>query len=271
MDPIEKKPLYHFHPGEDILSVGTFGCNLSCSFCQNYHLWAGNPRTDNAPPEKIIEIAKHERSFAIAYTYNEPYMSYEYVLDTARLAREAGLKNVMVTNGHYNSEPFEKLLPLIDAMNIDLKSIRPEFYQKLCKGKLEPVKKTIERAHKDCLVEITNLIVTGENDSDNDFCQLVDYIASIDKEIPLHFSAYRPMYKMKNPSTSIERLKKAFEIASAKLSFVYLGNVSMDKGSDSICPYCGSMLVKRRGYSTKVMALQNNKCKECKQEINFVS
>jgi pyruvate formate lyase activating enzyme len=271
MDPIEKKPLYHFHPGEEILSVGTFGCNLSCSFCQNYHLWAGDPRTDYADPSQIIAIAKRERSFAIAYTYNEPYMSYEYVMDTAVLAKEAGLKNVMVTNGHYNEEPFEKLLPFIDAMNIDLKSMDPDFYKKLCKGKLDPVKKTIERAHNDCLIEITNLIITGENDLDKDFEEIADYIASIDKNIPLHFSAYRPMYKMKNPSTPIERLESAFKIASEKLNYVYLGNVAMDKGADSACPHCGAILVKRLGYSARIMSLEDKSCNECGKALNFVS
>ncbi len=269
MDPIEKKPLYHFYPGRSILSIGTRGCNLSCSFCQNYHLWDGEVRTEPLPPEEAVEAAKRNGSFGIAYTYNEPYMSYEYVIECARLAREAGVKNVLVTNGYYNEEPFEELLPYVDAMNIDIKSIRDDFYKKLCKGKAAPVMKTIERANEECSVEVTNLIITDENDSDEDLGALVDWVASVDPAIPIHFSAYRPMYKMENPATSIERLLRAYELAREKLRYVYLGNVVLDVGQHSYCPHCGEMLVERNGYRTRIKNLEGESCKACGEAVNF--
>jgi len=206
LDPIEKKPLYHFYPGSQILSIGTVGCNFQCKFCQNYHLVEATVPTEEVEIEELISSAKRHRSVGIAYTYNEPFISFEFVLDCAVRAREAGLKNVLVTNGYYNPEPFEELLPYIDAMNIDLKSLQDDFYRRLCGGRLEPVLKTIERAHQDCLVELTNLLVTDENDSDEDIQKLVDWIASLDPEIPLHFSRYHPMYKFTNPPTPIERV-----------------------------------------------------------------
>jgi len=271
LDPIEKKPLYHFHPGRMILSVGTIGCNLSCRFCQNYHLVQGQVPTDPATPEEIVQAAIKQRSFGISYTYNEPFISFEFVLDTAKLAKEKGLSNVLVTNGYYNPEPFEELLPFIDAMNIDLKSIRDGFYKKLCKARVEPVKVTIARAVKDCLVEVTNLLVTGENDSDEDLRDLVDWLAGVGPEIPLHFSAYRPMFKLNNPSTPLERLNRAYEIASQKMKWVYLGNVMMELGQDSNCPHCRARLVRRRGYSTKLENLRGSECGKCGGAVNFVA
>ena len=159
-DPIEKKPLYHYHPGEYILSLGTKGCNLACLFCQNWSI-SQNPDALLEPIscEQIIKQAKRDKSFGIAYTYNEPFIWYEFVLDTAILAKSQGLENVLVTNGYINPEPLDKILPYIDAMNIDLKSIDNEFYQKFCKGQLEPVLATIKSAHQACHIELTNLII----------------------------------------------------------------------------------------------------------------
>jgi len=218
-----------------------------------------------------VQAAIKQRSFGISYTYNEPFISFEFVLDTAKLAKEKGLSNVLVTNGYYNPEPFEELLPFIDAMNIDLKSIRDGFYKKLCKARVEPVKVTIARAVKDCLVEVTNLLVTGENDSDEDLRDLVDWLAGVGPEIPLHFSAYRPMFKLNNPSTPLERLNRAYEIASQKMKWVYLGNVMMELGQDSNCPHCRARLVRRRGYSTKLENLRGSECGKCGGAVNFVA
>lgn len=272
MDPIEKKPLYHFYPGRMILSVGTVGCNLGCDFCQNYHLVRAEVPTDKAEPKDIVNAARKKNSFAIAYTYNEPFISFEFVLDCCKMAREAGLKNVLVTNGFYNPKPFEELLPYVDAMNIDLKANKDDFYKNLCQGRLGPVKKTIERAIKSpCLVEITTLLITGENDSDQELTELIDYVASLGKDIPLHFSAYRPMYKRDNPPTPRERLDKAYEIATGKLNWVYIGNVIMDKGRDSICPHCGAVLVSRSGYATRVENLEGQTCKKCGNNVRFVN
>jgi len=271
MDPIEKKPLYHFYPGSQILSVGTVGCNFSCDFCQNYQLVEASVPVEEVTPEVLVSAAKKHDSIGIAYTYNEPFISFEFVLDCAMLARKAGLKNVLVTNGFYNPEPLAELLPYIDAMNIDLKSIRPAYYKKYCHARLEPVLASIETAQKSCLVELTNLVVTGLNDTDQDLSDLIDWVARLNPEIPLHFSSYRPMYKMSNPPTPIERLRRAYELAQEKLKWVYVGNVYMDVGEDSICPHCGALLVKRRGYVVRVNDLEGSHCGKCKTRLNFVN
>lgn len=271
MDPIEKKPLYHFYPGSEIFSIGTIGCSFSCDFCQNYHLIEGRVPVEEVDPEQLVQSAKRHRSIGIAYTYNEPFISFEFVLDCAKLAREAGLKNVLVTNGYYNLEPFAELLPYIDAMNIDLKSIRPEFYKKYCHGRLEPVLETIKMAQKSCLVELTNLLVTGLNDSDEELQDLIEWVAELNPELPLHFSRYHPMYKMTNPPTPVSRLERAYQLAQGKLKWVYLGNIWSELGSDSICYNCGALLVKRQGYSVQVINLQGSSCARCGFRHNFVS
>jgi pyruvate formate lyase activating enzyme len=227
LDPIEKKPLYQFHPGEFILSVGTKGCNLSCLFCQNWHI----SKDLTAPLQEItseflIKRAKQLGSFGIAYTYNEPFIWYEFVLDTAELAKKQGLSNVLVTNGYVNSEPLEKILPLIDAMNIDIKSIEDKFYRDTCAGTLEPVLEMIKKSNDHCHIELTNLVIPTLNDSEENFKKLVDWIyENLGDSIPLHFSRYFPCYKMDLPATPIATLRKAEQIAKEKLKFVYLGNV----------------------------------------------
>lgn len=226
LDPIEKKPLYHYHPGEYILSLGTKGCNFKCPYCQNWSI-SQDPgaRTEKITPAWVVAKAKECKSFGIAYTYNEPFIWYEFVLDTAKLAKKNDLENVLVTNGYVNPAPLDEMLPYIGAMNIDLKSADPEFYVKYCKATLEPVLNTIKRSAKACHVELTNLIVTGLNDSDSDFNRLTDWIHSnVGPDVPLHLSRYFPCYKMDAPATSRDRLESAFSIAKKKLKNVYLGN-----------------------------------------------
>ncbi len=227
LDPIEKKPLYHFHPGEYIISIGTRGCNLSCSFCQNSSI-SQEPEveTEYITPQEIIRQAKKHKSFGIAYTYNEPFIWYEFVLDTARQAQSEGLANVLVTNGYVNSEPLEKIIPFIDAMNIDIKSMDDKFYRKICKASLDPVLKTIKRASQACHIELTNLIIPGLNDARADITKLVDWVyEELGPDVPLHFSRYFPCYQMDLPSTPTATLSLAEQIAKKKLNNVYLGNV----------------------------------------------
>jgi len=227
LDPIEKKPLYHYHSGEYILSLGTKGCNFKCPFCQNWTISQDmNAPTEKITAESIVKEAKQCKSFGIAYTYNEPFIWYEFVLDTAKLAKEDGLENVLVTNGYVNPEPLEQMLPYIDAMNIDLKSMDEEFYRKICGGRLEPVLYVIRRSVKSCHIELTNLIIPGLNDSEDNFVRLVDWIFdNLGPEVPLHFSRYFPCYKMTRPTTPIDTLERAYQIAKRKLKHVYLGNV----------------------------------------------
>ena len=227
LDPIEKKPLYHYHSGESILSLGTKGCNLHCQFCQNWHISQeiGTP-TQEITSNQVIEKAKTAGSFGIAYTYNEPFIWYEFVLETAKLAKEAGLENVLVTNGYVNMPPLEGMLPYIDAMNIDLKSFDNDFYVKVCKGTLKPVLEVIKRSHKSCHIELTTLIIPTLNDSEEMIRKMVDWIYdNLGENVPLHFSRYFPCYQMTLPPTPVETLKKAGKIAKERLKYVYLGNV----------------------------------------------
>ncbi len=227
LDPIEKKPLYHFHPGEAILSVGTIGCNLACSFCQNWTISKQiDTPTQAVDSAELVAYAQRLKSFGIAYTYNEPFIWYEFVRETAQKARAQGLENVLVTNGYVNLEPLEEILPYIDAANIDLKSIRDAFYRKMCAGSVAPVLETIRTMAAACHVELTNLIVPGANDSDEDIRDLVEWIAThLGPDVPLHFSRYFPCYKLTTPPTPITTLQRAEAIARQKLKHVYLGNI----------------------------------------------
>lgn len=193
-DSIEKKPLYHLRPGSEILSIGTFGCNLKCSFCQNWQIAHFEPSTVEISDEELLELAKKDNSIGIAYTYNEPSIWYEYVLNMAEKVKKADLKNVYITNGYIEKEPLEKLLPYIDGMNIDLKAIDDEFYKKLCKGNVATVLETIKLVHKKTLVEVTTLVIEGENDSIEKIRELAEWLSSIDKNIPLHLNRYFPVF-----------------------------------------------------------------------------
>ncbi len=226
LDPIEKKPLYHYHPGEKILSLGTRGCNLHCDFCQNWHISQEvDGSMENITCEEVVERAKALGSFGIAYTYNEPFIWYEFVLDTAKLAKAKGLKNVLVTNGFVNRGPLEGILPYTDAMNIDLKAFDEDFYIKVCKGRLKPVLDVIKMSAKACHVELTNLIIPTLNDSEVTIRKMVDWIyENLGPEVPLHLSRYFPCYNMDLPPTPIETLKRAKRIAKEKLKYVYIGN-----------------------------------------------
>jgi len=272
LDPIEKKPLYHFHPGSWILSLGALGCNLACAFCQNWEISQDTMPTRTLTPQQAVDLAQREpRNIGLAYTYNEPLIWYEYVHDTAKVAREAGLKNVLVTNGYVNEEPLRQLLPVIDAMNVDVKSFSEEFYRTLCKGKAAPVRRTVEIAHAaGCLVELTNLIIPGYNDAEADLRALVDWVASVDPAIPMHFSRYHPAHKLEAPPTPVATLETAYRIARDKLQYVYLGNVVGAGGEDTQCPACGKTVVSRRGFSAQVTGLRDGKCAYCGGHINIL-
>lgn len=271
-DPIEKKPLYHFYPGKLILSIAANGCNLACPYCQNWEISKMITPSEYVSPEEMVELAEKQGSFGIAYTYTEPLVWYEYVLDTAKMAKKKGLKNVLVTNGVINKEPLLSLMPYIDALNIDLKSMKKEFYRKLVKGDLESVKHTIQTLHENKIhIEITNLVITGENDKDEDFEKIVDYVASIDKRIPLHFSRYFPAYKFNAPPTPVERIIKAYEIAKRKLYYVYIGNVwSVKNGANTYCPSCGNLLIKRSGYWASPEGIKDKRCSKCGRPVDIV-
>ncbi|MBI4845843.1 MAG: AmmeMemoRadiSam system radical SAM enzyme [Candidatus Omnitrophica bacterium] len=227
LDPIEKKPLYHYHQGESILSLGTGGCNLKCQFCQNWHISQNlDVYLKDISSEEIVKEALRLKTFGIAYTYNEPFIWYEFVLETAKLAKSKGLENVLVTNGYMNIAPLEEMLPFIGAMNIDLKAMDDGFYRKICKGALEPVLATIKRAKKECHIELTNLVIPTLNDSDEHFEKITDWVfENTGADTVLHFSRYFPCYQLNLPATPAETLKRAQVIAKKKLKYVYLGNI----------------------------------------------
>lgn len=272
MDPIEKKPLYHFYPGSDILSIGPNSCNLRCKNCQNWAISQQEMHTDFFSPEDMVDVASKNNSIGIAYTYTEPLVWYEYVLDTGNLVREKGMVNVLVTNGYINPGPLEKLLPLIDAMNIDLKSIEDDFYREVCKGKVSSVLKTIETVFNGgCHLEITNLVIPGLNDSEEQMIKLVDWVAKLSDKIPLHFSRYFPDYQMKAPPTPITTLSKAYKIGREKLKYVYVGNAFIYGASDTYCPSCGNTLIRRERYNTGTMGIADKRCKKCGSAVDIIT
>lgn len=230
LDPIEKKPLYHFYPGSRILSIGSYGCNLRCPFCQNCDISMVKGielETSIISCEEIASKAiayKHLGNIGIAYTYNEPLIGYEYVRDCAKLVKEKGMKNVVVTNGYICEEPLKELLPLIDAFNIDLKGFTEEYYRKL-RGDLATVMHSIVLASEKCHVEVTTLIVPGENDTEEEIDVLSQWLASINPEIPLHITRFFPRFRMQDrDATAVEKVYQLAKVARRHLKYVYEGN-----------------------------------------------
>ena len=271
IDPIEKKPLYHFYPGTQITSTGANGCNLKCLHCQNWTISQEETRTTNVTPEQLVQAALDNDSIGIAFTYTEPMIWFEYIMDAAPLCREVGLKVVLVTNGYVNEAPLEELLAVTDAMNVDLKGIRPEFYKRICKGKIEPILSNIRRiAGAGVHLEVTNLVIPTLNDADDDLSALADFVASVSEMIPLHLSAYRPEYKLDIPATPLETLLRAQEIAEKRLKYVYLGNVRAPGGGDTRCPSCGSLLINGSGYRRLTSGLDGTRCRACGFETGII-
>lgn len=270
IDPIEKKPLYHFRPGSMILSIGANGCNLKCLFCQNCEISQGDVPTRHLPLEELLKMASLRGSIGVAFTYSEPLMWYEYVTDSAGKLRDQGSAVVLVTNGFIEEEPLKRLLPVVDAMNIDLKSLDEDFYRRICKARLDPVKRSIVMAHEAGVhVEITHLVVTGWNDREESITDLARWVASVDDEIPLHLSRYFPHYRYHEPPTSEAFLRKALRLARRELKFVYLGNIAGEDGADTHCPDCGALIVERFGYRVNVIGLEGNTCSKCGRTLPF--
>lgn len=268
LDPIEKKPLYHFYPGSYIFSLGTWGCNFSCQFCQNWQIAQQNPKTQEiTPTEAVAAVAEIPNNIGLAYTYSEPGVWYEFVLETAKLARQKGLKNVLVTNGFINPAPLAELLPYLDALNIDVKAFTEEFYHKICGGRLEDVKRTVEMAAQKSHVEITTLVIPGLNDDRTEIAAMAEWLAGISPDIPLHFSRYFPNYKMDIAPTPLSTLRMAFEEAKKHLRFVYIGNVQ-GEGENTYCYYCGQLVIDRM--HSKSCLPPDKACPNCGSQIAVV-
>ena len=274
VDPVEKKPLYHLLPGTTALSFGTVGCNFKCPFCQN---WDISQRSDvneeiEVSPEKMVDLALEHGCSSIAYTYNEPTIFYPYAKDIGVIAKSKGLKNIFVSNGFETPEIIEDMQSWLDAANIDLKSWDDTYYKKVLKGGLEAVKDTLRRmVDAGIWVEVTTLLIEGENDSNEDLEAMAHFIAGeLGRHIPWHLSAFHPDYKMKDHKwTGLETLKRASDIAKkAGLCYVYMGNVPVH--GDTYCPDCGELLIDRTGYSVTVNKLVNGHCPKCKRTIEGI-
>ncbi len=271
LDSIEKKPLYHFLPGEKTFSFSTVGCNLHCLFCQNWEISQCKPENSNPlilMPSDIIEMTKKMNSKIISYTYVEPTIFYEYMYDSAKLAKKNKLRNVMVSNGFTNPAPLKKIAKLIDAVNIDIKG-NDKFYRKITGAWLKPVLESLKLYKKAGVwIEITNLLIPGYNDSEKQIKWLVNWIEkNLGKDIPLHFSEFWPSYKMKDvPSTTLKTLRKARKIAMKKLNYVYTGNLPDEEGNTTYCPKCKKALIIREGFFVKENNIKNGKC-ECGEKI----
>ncbi len=274
IDPIEKKPLFHFLPGTGILSIATAGCNLHCRNCQNWEISQANPEDTQAmfaPPQRLVQLAQQYNCPSIAYTYTEPIVYYEYTLDTAKLAEENGLRSVLVTAGYINPEPWKNLLQYTDAANIDLKGVTEQFYRDVCSGTLKPVQQALLLAAAGGIeLEVTNLVIPTLNDKPEQIRRLAGWLkANLGGDIPLHFSGFYPQYKMRNlPPTSLQTLETARQIAMSEgLNYVYIGNVRSKEGENTYCPACKKLLIERTGYTIIRNRLKDGRCPDCGKEI----
>lgn len=277
VDPIEKKPLFHFLPGSRAYSIATVGCNFRCLNCQNYDI-SQMPKPQKpvlgkeVSPEEVVEAAKLYNCESIAYTYTEPTIFFEYAYETAKLAKKEGLKNVFVSNGYISEEALKTIAPYLDANNIDLKSFSDDFYREVCGARLDPVLDTI-RLHKelDIWIEITTLVIPSLNDSEENFRKIAEFIKNLDEGIPWHVSRFYPAYRLLNlPPTPVEVLEKARRIGlETGLKFVYQGNVP-GEGENTYCPVCGKLLIQRQGYDIRLYELKKSKCPQCGTKINGV-
>lgn len=279
VDPIEKKPLFHFLPGSTSYSIATVGCNFQCEHCQNFDI-SQFPRYEKrdipgqeTPPAQIVAGAKSRGCASISYTYTEPTIFGEYAYDTAMLAKEAGIRNVFVSNGFMSEKSAKILGQVLDADNIDLKSFSDSFYRKVCKARLKPVLDTIQRMKElGVWVEVTTLIIPGLNDSEKELKDLAGFIKKVGADIPWHVSAFYPTYKMLDrPRTPVETLRRARQIGlAAGLRYVYTGNVPGEDGEKTFCHACGAVVIDRMGYTIRRNFLKDGKCAQCGAAIDGV-
>lgn len=274
LDPVEKKPLFHFYPGKTVLSLGTAGCNLRCQFCQNWQISQTDLASHHITVAEIVRLAKRYSQgdcVGVAFTYNEPLMWYEFVLEAARAVQKAGLKTVLVTNGYLQPEPWQELLAYVDALNVDVKAFTDEFYRRVCGGSLAPVLENVQIARRHCHLELTQLIIPGYNDDLESIREFARWVgANLGRDTPVHFSRYYPNYRMDAPPTPVEILEKAREIASAWLDYVYLGNIGDTAASHTYCPRCGAVVVERSYYRVSRIYVREGACQVCGQDLPLV-
>ncbi|MGC2197614.1 MAG: AmmeMemoRadiSam system radical SAM enzyme [Terriglobales bacterium] len=274
IDPIEKKPFFHFHPGIVAFSLATAGCNVNCKFCQNWEISQAKPEDLPArymPPADVAALAKQNQCPAVAFTYSEPTVWNEFVTDAADAARAQGLKAVVVSNGFIQQEPLKRLCQHVDAIKIDLKALSPKYYQEVVNGELKPVLDTLLTIRRQgTWTEIVYLVVPTLNDSDNEFRALARWIKSeLGTEVPIHFTRFYPLYRLRNlPPTPLETLQRAKAIADAEgLHYVYIGNIPGHTAENTYCPKCRRLLIERAGFTIVQMNLRKGKCQYCQHAI----
>lgn len=277
IDPIEKKPLFHFLPGSNAFSIATVGCNLRCKFCQNWQISQARPEdveSLNLTPQQVVEKAIQSGAPVIAYTYTEPTIYYEYMFDIAKLAKAAGIKNVMHSAGYILEEPLRKLCPYLDAANIDLKGFNNKFYSELTLGSVDDVLRTLKILREEGVwLEVTILLLPGLNDGPQEIKKMCEWIRdNLGPQTPVHFSRFWPIYKLANLSpTPLETLEMARSIAlKTGLKYVYIGNVGSTEAEDTYCPRCGKKVIERSGYVVTAINIVNGKCKFCGEPIEGV-
>lgn len=278
LDPIEKKPLFHFYPRSYTYSIAALGCNFRCLNCQNSDISQVFYKdislvSEGMTPEEIVNCALKDKALSISYTYTEPTVFYELAYETAKLAHEKNLKNTFITNGYINAEPLKYISPYLDAANVDLKFFDDDLYKKVCSGRLEPVKDTIKLMKGlGIWLEVTTLIIPELNDSEETLGRIAGFLAGVDKNIPWHISAFFPHYKMiDRPPTSIDIIHKARRIGLDRgLKHVYGGNIPYDEGENTYCHSCHKLIIKRAGYEIKEYHIRDSKCIFCGAEIEGV-
>lgn len=271
VDPIEKKPIYHFFPGTKTFSIAAPGCSFKCRNCQNWRM-VNKKVKKKISPEKVVEVAIEKDVSSISYTYSEPIMFLEYALDIMKIAKKNGLKNVWVSNGFFSDDSLKLVLPYIDAINIDLKSFSDQFYKKICNGRLDPVLKSIEKINGNSWLEITTLLIPGYNTDQKELKKIARFIFNLNKNIPWHISAFsgRLSRDMKDiPDTGLKEIESAYKIGKETgLNYVYPGNIITNK-KDTECPNCGTPLIKRERYKVQKL-IEDNTCHKCGQESNLI-
>jgi pyruvate formate lyase activating enzyme len=271
VDPIEKKPFFHFLPGTTAFSIATVGCNFRCAFCQNWEISQSSTKNEAGaegqplPPEDVVRNALKQGCRSVSYTYTEPTIFFEYAYDTAKLAKQAGLANHFVTNGYITAEALEAIEPYLDAANVDLKAFREETYKTVCRARLAPVLDSIRLMKKlGIWVEITTLVVPGLNDGDRELEDIAGFVAGVDPDIPWHISRFHPDYRYTEARpTPVETLRRAFAVGKrAGLRYVYIGNV-MGEGDSTLCPQCQRPVIRRHGFMVDENVVRGGKCPYC--------
>ncbi len=269
-DPMEKKPFYHYYPNSTILSIAANGCNLRCKFCQNYGMALERADSKHVTLQTLLDYSGKSHSIGVAYSFTEPLMWFEFLMDATRKLKGIGQKNIIVSNGYVNDEPLKEILSYIDAINISVKSMRQEAYDRFIDGKVDVVLRSIELASRQTHLELTYLLIPGVSDSEKDVGDFVDFVAGVSKDIPVHFKRFFPHYQMADyPMTPNETLVRVYKQANQKLNYIYLTDADIDGVSDTFCPNCKRLIIKRRDYQSNLGGMRGPNCKFCGHRINI--